>query len=218
MKKIRILLADDHAIVRTGLASLLGRKADLAVVGEAADGEEAVAQTLRLKPDVVVMDLLMPKKNGAEATAVIHTQRPETKILILTSFGDANDLAVALANGATSAALKNIPNDELVEAIRETATGARFLPPDIRQMLSEDEPTPNLSPRQRQILESIGRGLSNTQIGLQLGISAESVKTHVALLFRKIGVASRSEAIARAFRKHLLRDEQRENGQSPHSE
>lgn len=84
-----------------------------------------------------------------------------------------------------------------------TAAGTRFLPPDIRQMMSEDEPTPDLSPRQRQILESIGRGLSNAQIGLQLGISAESVKTHVALLFRKIGVASRSEAIARAFRKHL---------------
>ena len=205
MKKIRILIADDHAIVRTGLASLLGRKPDLEVVGEAEDGEAAVAETLRLKPDVVVMDLLMPRTNGAEATAAIHARQPETKILILTSYGDANDIRVALGNGATSAAVKSLPNADLVDVIRATAAGTRFLSPEVAQLLATDEPIADLSPRQRQILESIARGLSNAQIALLLGISPESVKTHVANLFGKIGAANRSEAVAIALRAHLLR-------------
>ena len=204
MKKIRILIADDHAIVRTGLASLLGRKPDLEVVGEAEDGEAAVAETLRLKPDVVVMDLLMPRTNGAEATAAIHARQPETKILILTSYGDANDIRVALGNGATSAAVKSLPNAELVDVIRATAAGTRFLSPEVAQLLATDEPIADLSPRQRQILESIARGLSNAQIALLLGISPESVKTHVANLYGKIGAANRSEAVAIALRAHLL--------------
>lgn len=205
MKKIRILIADDHAIVRTGLASLLGRKPDLEVVGEAEDGEAAVAETLRLKPDVVIMDLLMPRTSGAEATAAIHARQPETKILILTSYGDANDIRVALGNGATSAAVKSLPNADLVDVIRETAAGTRFLSPEVAQLLATDEPIANLSPRQRQILESIARGLSNAQIALLLGISPESVKTHVANLFGKIGAANRSEAVAIALRAHLLK-------------
>ena len=205
MKKIRILIADDHAIVRTGLASLLGRKPDLEVVGEAEDGEAAVAETLRLKPDVVIMDLLMPRTSGAEATAAIHARQPETKILILTSYGDANDIRVALGNGATSAAVKSLPNVELVDVIRATAAGTRFLSPEVAQLLASDEPIANLSPRQRQILESIARGLSNAQIALLLGISPESVKTHVANLFGKIGAANRSEAVAIALRAHLLK-------------
>lgn len=205
MKKIRILIADDHAIVRTGLASLLGRKPDLEVVGEAEDGEAAVAETLRLKPDVVVMDLLMPRTNGAEATAAIHARQPETKILILTSYGDANDIRVALGNGATSAAVKSLPNADLVDVIRATAAGTRFLSPEVAQLLATDEPIANLSPRQRQILESIARGLSNAQFALLLGISSESVKTHVANLFGKIGAANRSEAVAIALRAHLLK-------------
>ena len=205
MKKIRILIADDHAIVRTGLASLLGRKPDLEVVGEAEDGEAAVAETLRLKPDVVVMDLLMPRTNGAEATAAIHARQPETKILILTSYGDANDIRVALGNGATSAAVKSLPNAELVDVIRATAAGTRFLSPEVAQLLATDEPIADLSPRQRQILESIARGLSNAQIALLLGISPESVKTHVANLYGKIGAANRSEAVAIALRAHLLK-------------
>lgn len=205
MKKIRILIADDHAIVPTGLASLLGRKPDLEVVGEAEDGEAAVAETLRLKPDVVVMDLLMPRTNGAEATAAIHARQPETKILILTSFGDANDIRIALGNGATSAAVKSLPNAELVDVIRATAAGTRFLSPEVAQLLAADEPITDLSPRQRQILESIARGLSNAQIALLLGISPESVKTHVANLFAKIGAANRSEAVAIALRAHLLK-------------
>ena len=205
MKKIRILIADDHAIVRTGLASLLGRKPDLEVVGEAEDGEAAVTETLRLKPDVVVMDLLMPRMSGAEATAAIHARQPETKILILTSYGDANDIRIALGNGATSAAVKSLPNAELVDVIRATAAGTRFLSPEVAQLLADDEPIADLSPRQRQILESITRGLSNAQIALLLGISPESVKTHVANLFGKIGAANRSEAVAIALRAHLLK-------------
>lgn len=205
MKKIRILIADDHAIVRTGLASLLGRKPDLEVVGEAEDGDAAVAETLRLKPDVVIMDLLMPRTSGAEATAAIHARQPETKILILTSYGDANDIRVALGNGATSAAVKSLPNAELVDVIRATAAGTRFLSPEVAQLLATDEPIADLSPRQRQILESIARGLSNAQIALLLGISPESVKTHVANLFGKIGAANRSEAVAIALRAHLLK-------------
>ena len=203
---IRILLADDHAIVRTGLSFLLGEKEGFIVVGEASDGMEAVAKAVGLKPDVVVMDLMMPVMDGATATSHIHDQLPETKVLILTSFGMANDLSKALANGASGALLKNSAISELVDAIRAVVVdGKRVISPDIELILASEPPIPDLSARQVQILDSIARGLSNEQIAEQYGLSLGSVKTHIEKLLAKIGAANRAEAASIAIRRHLLK-------------
>ena len=205
MGKIRILVADDHAIVRVGLVTLLGRVPDFEIVGEAGNGAVAVSKALKLTPDVVVLDLVMPKMDGVEATAALHEKLPDTKVLILTSFGTSENLSRALNAGAVGAILKNAANSELVSTIRRVAAGKRTVSPEIENMLANDPPVPELSPRQRDILESITRGLTNNQIAMQFEISPESVKTHIAKLFEKIGAASRSEAVSIALRKHLLK-------------
>ena len=204
MKPIRILLADDHAIVRTGLAFLLGTKKDFDIVGEASDGMEAVAMAAKLNPDVVVMDLMMPVLGGAEATEQILKTNPSAKVLILTSFGSESGVSVALKSGASGALLKSAANAELVDAIRTVAAGGKALSPDIEPMLQERDLIPELSVRQRQMLESITRGLTNDEIALQYGLSVPSVKTHIVKLFAKIGAANRTEAASIALRRHLV--------------
>ncbi len=205
MNPIKILIADDHAIVRMGLATLLGAQQDFEVVGEASNGEQAVARAVKLKPDVVVMDLAMPKKNGVSATAELREKLPSCRCLILTSFGTAEELQSSLNAGAAGILLKSAANSSLVATIRKVAAGKIVIADDVEQILSEEPPVPELSPRQREILESISLGYSNVQISVQLGISSESVKTHVAKLFEKLGAANRAEAIAIALKKHLLK-------------
>ena len=205
MDKIKVLVADDHAIVRTGLVSLLSRAADIEVVGEASNGAAAVTKATRLLPDVVVMDLVMPKKDGVAATAELHEKAPNVKVLILTTFGTSEEISKALEAGASGAILKSSSNSELVAAIRKVSAGKSAVSPDIEHMLENDPPMQELSPRQRNILEYISRGFTNAQIAACFGISPESVKTHVARLFDKIGAASRSEAASIALRKHLLK-------------
>ena len=205
MDKIKILIADDHAIVRMGLATLLGAQDGFEVVGEASNGEQAVSRALKLRPDVVVMDLVMPKKDGIAATAELRNKLPTTRCLILTSFGTAEELKSSLHAGAAGILLKSTANSKLVTTIRKIAAGKTVLADDVEQLLAEEQPIPDLSPRQREILESITQGLSNAQIALQLDISAESVKTHMSKLFAKLGAATRAEAAAIALRKHLLK-------------
>ena len=205
MEKIKILIADDHAIVRMGLATLLGAQDGFELVGEASNGSEAVTRALKLKPDVVVMDLVMPKKDGVAATTELHEKLPTAKCLVLTSFGTAEELQAALHAGAAGILLKSTANSKLVATIRKVAAGKIVIADDVEQLLTEDESIPELSPRQREILESITRGLSNAQIAIQLDISAESVKTHMSKLFAKLGAATRAEAVAIALRKHLLK-------------
>ena len=205
MDKIKIMIADDHAIVRMGLMTLLDAQDCFKVVGEASNGEQAVSRALKLKPDVVVMDLVMPKMDGIAATAELREKLPAAKCLILTSFGSAEEMHAALKSGATGILLKSTANSKLVSAIKKVAAGKTVIADDVEQLLSEEESIPDLSPRQRVILESITRGLSNAQIALQLDISAESVKTHMSKLFAKLGAASRAEAVAIALRKHLLK-------------
>ena len=205
MKPIKVLLADDHAIVRMGLASLLGTKKDIEVVGEAEDGEAAVRKALKLTPDVVIMDLMMPKMDGVEATAEIHRRLPDVKIMVLTSYGASDGIAHALSAGATGALMKSTEFSEFVSAIRSIADGERVIAPEIARQLSEDPPVPELTSRQAEILQSITRGLTNADIAKQLGIREDSVKEHVNAIFNKLGAANRSEAITIAMRKHLLK-------------
>ena len=205
MAEIRILVADDHAVTRVGLVSLLETEKGIRVVGQAENGAEAVAAAKRLKPDVIIMDLVMPKMDGVEATRHIHQALPETGILILTTFGDSDDIAHALAAGAAGALMKNVGIGELVNAIHAIAEGKQVIAPEIRQMLKESPPVPELTKRQIEILHSVTRGLSNRDIAQQLGITIDCVKDHVNAILTKIGAANRSEAVAIAFRKHLLK-------------
>ena len=205
MSKIRVLVADDHAIVRMGLVSLLKSEPDIDVVAEADDGEDAVRAALRLSPDVVIMDLMMPGVDGTEATRQILARAPETRILILTTSTVSDDLAHALEAGALGAISKSSEYARLLAALHAVAEGKKSVSPDIRRLIAEDPPVPALSPRQEEIMRSLTRGLSNSDIAEELGIGKESVKLYIDLLFKKLGAANRTEAVAIALRKHLLK-------------
>ena len=204
-QKIRVLIADDHAMVRMGLASLLGTEPDIEVVGEAEDGADAVRKAVSVRPDVVVMDLVMPKKDGAEATSEIHCLLPETKILLITTFGTADGVSHALAAGAAGAMMKNADFNELAAAIRTVAAGERAVSPEIERFMREDPPVASLTKRQREILAAVVRGLTNDDIAKQFSIQRSSVKDHLTAIFEKLGAANRSEAVSIALRKHLLK-------------
>lgn len=203
--KIKVLLIDDHAVMRMGLAALLATENIINVVGEAGTGAEGIALASKTHPDVVLMDLLMPNMDGSEATRKLLAKCPGTKVLILTTFGTADGLAHALAAGASGAVLKSIDFRELVKAIRATADGQQVLSVEIRQILSDSPPIPELTPRQQEVLTSMTRGLTNRDIAQQLGICEARVIQHVKTLFAKLGAANRTEAVAIALRKYLLK-------------
>ena len=204
MTKHRILVADDHAIVRTGLVSLLETEPDIDLVGEACNGETAISMALRLKPDIVIMDL-MPDVDGIAATERILSAEPTIKILVLTTSTVSDDLARALDAGAKGVITKNAEYAKLVAAIRDVAAGKIAVSSEVKHLIDEDPPAPKLTPRQSDVLHSLTRGLSNQEIAKQFGISRESVKEHIDSLYAKIGAANRTEAVAIAFRKHLLK-------------
>ena len=203
--KIRVLIADDHTIVRMGLTAMLETEADINVVGHAKNGVEALAEAQRLHPDIVIMDLMMPKKDGVEATAELKDMQPAVKVIILTTFGTSDGIAHAIKCGAVGAVLKNAEDTELVTAIRKVAAGGRYISPEIKQQLENDPPIPELTPRQMQVLQSMTRGLTNRDIAKQLGIRQDGVNLHVNAILQKIGAANRTEAVAIAMRKHLLK-------------
>ena len=203
--KIRILVADDHAVVRMGLSALIDSDPGLEVVGEASDGDVAVAEASRLRPDVVIMDLMMPNKDGAAATEEIRKSVPNSKVLLLTTFGTSDGIARALAAGASGALMKSAANEELLDAIHAVYAGACPVSDEIRQLLDDDPPARELTDRQLQILQSVIRGLTNRDIAAQFKISPEVVKNHLSAIFSKIGAANRTEAVAIALRKHLLK-------------
>ena len=200
---IKVLIADDHSVVRMGLASLLGTAKNIEVVGEAVDGIDAVRKALRLRPDVVVMDLVMPHKDGIAATEEIRAAAPEVKILILTTFGTSDDIARALSSGATGAIMKSATNRELLATVQAVAAGQRVVSAEIEGLMKNDPPLPELSQRQREILDGISRGLTNKEIAVMLDISLESVKSHVKIILEKLDASSRTEAASIATKKRL---------------
>ena len=204
-QKTRILIADDHTIVRMGLVSLLGTEKDMEVVGQAKNGSEAVQTALKTKPDVVIMDLVMPKMDGVEATVELQKALPSARILVLTTFGTSDGIAHALASGASGALIKSAENLDLITAIRQVAAGRRYLSPEIAEQLKLDPPVPELTPRQKDILALMIRGFTNRDIANQLSLSTESVNEYVNAILQKVGAANRTEAVAIALRKHLLK-------------
>lgn len=205
MKKIKILVADDHALLRVGLNTMLNTQLDMAVVGEAGNGRDAVARAKDLQPDVVVMDLMMPKIDGAEATRQIVEALPDTKVVILTSYGTSADLVRAIANGAVGAQMKGSPIDAIIKAIRTVHSGGKAIAAEIQRFLKEDTTPTDLSKRQREVLLGVSQGRTSEQIADDLGISVSAVKQHITAACEKLGASSRAEAVTIALRRNLLK-------------
>jgi DNA-binding NarL/FixJ family response regulator len=203
--KISILIADDHKLMRMGLVSLFNVQKDMTVIGEAEDGEQAIRMASELRPDIVIMDLMMPKVNGADATAAILAENPKIGIVVLSSFSNSFDMARAISNGARGAQAKESPTEDLIAAIRTVASGGTALAPEIVKSMKGNPPPPPLTEKQMAILRSVTRGLSNQDIAIQFGISPVSVKKHLSVIFTKLGVATRAEAASIALQKHLLK-------------
>ena len=202
--KTRILLADDHLVVRMGLALMISRQADMELAGEAENGEAAIELARKLKPDVIIMDLQMPVMDGATASEKILAENAEAKILILTTFGATADAARALDAGALGAISKDNAQDRLLAAIRATANGESVIDDDIRTSTEMYRASPKLSMRQIAILNYASRGLENAEIARLLGISADGVKKHLKLIYAALGVANRAEATSLALRLKLI--------------
>ena len=202
--KTRILLVDDHLVVRMGLALMISRQSDMELAGEAENGEEAVRLARELRPDIVIMDLQMPVMDGATATQKIRAENAAAKILILTTFGATADAARALDAGALGAISKDSAQDRLLEAIRATAAGKSVIDDDIRASADTFRTVPKLSARQIEILNYASRGLENAEIARLLGISTDGVKKHLKLIYAALGVASRAEASSLALRLELI--------------
>jgi NarL family two-component system response regulator LiaR len=204
---IRVLLADDHAVVRSGLGAFLLAADDLDLVGEAVNGAEAVRRCAELRPDVVLMDLQMPEMDGVEATRAIRQRWPTTQVLILTSFREEERVQAALVAGAIGYLLKNVTADELADAIRAVRAGRPALAPEATQALIQATVRPpappgeELTEREREVLGLMVEGLTNDGIAARLSISRSTVKYHVSSILAKLGAGSRTEAVALALQR-----------------
>jgi DNA-binding NarL/FixJ family response regulator len=214
---IRVLIVDDHPIVRSGLIGLLGIEVDMEVVGEAGDGEEAIARAAALRQDVVLMDLRMPRLDGVGATARIAAESPSSRVLVLTTYDTDADIIRAVEAGASGYLLKDTPRLQLVEAVRAAARGETVLAPPVAARLvsrlrsptsvpsSSAPPLPNpLTPREVEVLRAVSRGLSNADIGRELFIGEATVKTHLLRAFAKLEVDDRTRAVTAAMERGIL--------------
>lgn len=207
---IRIMLVDDYMVVRSGLSTVLAVYDDLKLVGEAGDGEEAIRLCERLQPDVVLMDLVMPKMDGVTATKTIKERWPRVQVIALTSFKEKEYVEGALKAGASGYLLKNVSAEELVAAIRRVTTGQPSLSPEAAQVLIQrvNEPAPpgqDMTDREKEILALMVEGLSNSEIAERLIVSQSTAKFHVSNILSKLGVTGRTEAVALAVKYHLVK-------------
>ena len=212
MAVIRVLIVDDHPVVRSGLVGLLDVEADMLIVGEAGDGLAAVAAVAALTPDVVLMDLRMPGLDGAGATAQITAGFPASRVLVLTTYDTDADIIRAVEAGASGYLLKDTPRVQLVEAVRAAARGETVLAPPVAARLVSRLRSPTsapgsaqlLTPREVQVLRAVSQGLSNAEIGRQLFIGEATVKTHLLRAFAKLGVDDRTRAVTAAMERGIL--------------
>jgi DNA-binding NarL/FixJ family response regulator len=207
---IRVLVVDDHAVVREGLRTFLELQDGIAVIGEAADGEEAVRQAEALKPDVIVMDLVMPRLDGVGAMRELRRRLPSARVIVLTSFVEDERLLPAIQAGAAGYLLKNVAPPELARAVRAAHAGEAMIDPVVAARLVDAIAQPpgepaaeRLTAREQEVLALIARGYSNKRIALELGIAEKTVKTHVGHVLAKLGVSDRTQAAVHAVRTGL---------------
>lgn len=204
-KPIRILIADDHAVVRDGLAAILGMQPDMKVVGEASDGEEACTLFAKHAPDVMLLDLRMPKMDGLEVVRRLHSQQPSARIVIVTTYDSDEDIFLSLKAGAQGYVLEDAPRQQILEAIRLVHAGQRYIPANVAIKMAEHVARPELTERELEVLRRMARGESNKEIGAALFISEGTVKTHVKSILTKLEAAGRTEAVAIASRRGLVK-------------
>ncbi|MBU3868238.1 response regulator transcription factor [Streptomyces sp. 4503] len=203
---IRVLLADDHPVVREGLSAMLESAEGITVVGQAGSGEEAVVQAVALRPDITLLDLRMGGMDGVEATGQILRQVPDCKVVIVTTYEDDSDILRAVEAGAAGYLLKGSSRQELIDAVQTAARGETVLTPSLAGKLFRSrtvEPSP-LSGREREVLRLVGRGLTNAEIGTELFVSEATVKTHLLRSYRKLGVSDRTAAVMTAMERGFL--------------
>lgn len=206
--KIRVLIVDDHPVVRDGLTGMLSSVNDLEVAGEAGDGREAVAMATQVVPQVILMDLRMPDMDGVEAIRAIRNSKLKTNILVLTTYDSDADILRAIEAGANGYILKDAPREELYRAIRTTAQGQSYLSPTVATRLMGQVRSPDedaLSPRELDVLSWVAQGASNKEIGRHLHISEATVKSHMLHIFAKLDVNDRTQAVTLALQKGILR-------------
>ena len=203
--KATVLLVDDHALLRTGVANIINQERDLAVVAEASNGAEAVAAFERYRPDVTLLDLRMPVMEGVEAVRQIRALDPRARVIVLTTYDTDDEISRALKAGAKAYVLKDISADQLIGCIRDVLAGKTYLAPSAAAKLAEGVTHVQLTPREMAALRLMADGKANKEIASELSISERTVKTHLGHLFEKLGVTSRTEAIKVATRRGLVR-------------
>ncbi len=213
--KTKILIADDHAMLREGMRNLLSQEKDFELVGEAANGEEAIQLTKKLKPDIVIMDIVMPRMNGVEATRQIKQVSPSTALLILTAYSDIRYIIGLLEAGACGYLLKNSPGKDVIKAIRAVRAGESVLDPEVTRKLvqrlaslsknpEDHRLNDQLTAREMEILKWAARGLSNKEMSEKLFISLRTVKAHMTNIFNKLGCSSRTDAIIKGLKQGYI--------------
>lgn len=201
---IRVLTADDHLVVRAGLAALIATDPGLELVGEARSGQEAVTQYAALRPDVVLMDLRMKEMDGVAATRAIRRDDPQARIVVLTMYEGDVDIHRALAAGAIGYVLKEVPAEELFQAIRNAAAGKRALPAQVARALADFTPRVDLTAREVEVLRLVAKGLQNAEVARLIGRTTGTVKIHLQHIFRKLGTEDRTEAVTVALQRGYL--------------
>jgi DNA-binding NarL/FixJ family response regulator len=204
-KPIRIIIADDHTVVRDGLAAILGMQCDMQIVAQASDGEEACSAFEQHRPDVLLLDLRMPKMDGLDVVRAIHAKHPDARIVIVTTFAGDEDIFHSLKAGAKGYLLKDAPRQQILEAIRAVYAGSHYVPSAIASKAAEHALKPQLTAREVEVLQRMARGESNKEIGVTLFVSEGTVKTHVKSILAKLNATSRTEAVTIATRRGVIR-------------
>ena len=204
---IKVMVVDDHPLVRVGIATVVNQQRDMTIAAEAESGPRALELYRQHQPDVVLMDLRLHGDSGVRITSALRAEFPGARVLVISNYDGDEDIRQALAAGALGYLFKSVVEDELVDAIREINAGRSYLPNGVAARLHESETGARLTRREDEILELLGKGMHNRELGQVLGVTEDTVKTHLKSLFRKLGVSDRAEAVREALRRGFIHSE-----------
>lgn len=204
IRKVKVLIVDDHPLMRVGIAAIIDARSDMMAVAQAGTGEEAVVLFEQHRPDITLMDLRLPSMSGVDAIRTIRSKHPQSRFVVLTTYEGDEDIHQALAAGAQGYMIKGMPHEALIDALRRVHAGGRFLPPPIKLALASRIPDGELSSREREVLALLVKGKSNNQIATKLGITEATVKCHVSVILRRLNASDRTQAVVVALQRGIL--------------